>query len=737
MVRFSKSLVCFLGLGLASWSLADDAPVQKITYEDHIKPIFREHCLSCHNTGDKSGGLALDSFGATLEGGSGGKVVQETNVDGSRLYALMAHKASPKMPPEQDRLPDATLDLVKRWIEQGMPENSGSAIKKPKANAAMLAVGASGRPEGPPPMPELALKQPAIYTAKSAAVSALTASPWAPLVAIGGQEQVVLYHSETGQLLGILPFPEGEPQSIRFSRDGQLVLVGGGRHSHSGFAVLYSLKTGERITRVGDELDIVMEADISDDNKLIALAGPQKMVRIYSTDSGERLFEMKKHTDWIYAVKFSPDGVLLATADRSNGLVVWEAQTGRLYLDLVGHKGEIRSLAWRPDSSALISASLDGKIKTWEMVEGKEIKSVDAHGGVMSIAVCNDGTMVSTGKDNKVRIWDPAGNPAGELPPMAENGLEVAITVDGKQIAAGDWLGNVTLWDRANPAKKTSLAANPPTLQMLIASEQARLEQVKTQAISANAAWLAANQQLETVQKQAVAEEQALTQTMATLTNATQQMGTLKSEVDAQAKKMAELEAALAEMKKVQGEKVAQLAATENTVKEMTSKKDALEKQKQATAAAMKPMADAAAQAKAANDAAQAAVQQSSASLELAKADLIKFEEYRAGLAKKDAELKAQLDELLKQVAAADEASKQEKSSVETMTATLAKLQQQLQQLQSQVQEHESKQKEAASMMAAKEKAASELKAKLEQLQGEAAAAAETKALFEKAFKPQ
>jgi len=413
-----------------------------------------------------------------MAGGSGGECLVAADLDSSRLWALTAHIEQPTMPPNQDKIADSKLALLRKWIEQGMPENSGSTIKKPKVNLAAMGTVSQARPEGAPPMPETMLKQTPLFTERPAAIAAMAASPWSPLVAVGGQSQVSLYHTETGSLVGVLPFPEGEPQSITFSRDGRLVLVGGGRHSQSGYAVLYDIKSGNRIARVGDELDIVLAADLSDDNSKIALAGPQRIVRIYDTATGLVLHEMKRHTDWVYAVRFSPDGLLLATADRSNGMFIWETDTGRFYLDLIGHKNEIRTITWRPDSSALISGSLDGTIKMWEVVDGKPIKSWDAHGGgVSAVAICNDGTLVSTGKDNQVKVWDAAGNAAGSMPALVEHGLEVAITVDSKQIIAGDWAGNVRLWERANPANEKSLRPNPATLDVTLAATDAALKQ--------------------------------------------------------------------------------------------------------------------------------------------------------------------------------------------------------------------------------------------------------------------
>lgn len=723
-------------LSTTPFAFAQDPAEAKITFEEHIKPIFREHCMACHHAADKSSGLALDTYAATLEGGSGGKIVAEGNVDGSRLWALMTHAAQPYMPPDQDKLPDPQLALVKKWIEQGMPENSGSAIKKPKANVAMIPKGAVGRPEGPPPLPESVLKQPMIYTPKSSAISALAASPWAPLIAIGGQEQVVLYHAENGLLLGILPFPEGEPQSIRFSRDGKLVLVGGGRHSHSGSAVLYNLATGDRVAKVGDELDIVLAADISDDNSKIALAGPLKLVKIFDTVTGEVKAELKKHTDWIYDVRFSPDGVLLASADRSNGLVVWEGDTGRLYLDLVGHKSEIRSLAWRQDSGALYSASLDGTVKMWEMTDGKLLKSWDAHpGGANAIAVSNDGTLVTTGKDNKLKVWDGAGNAAGEMPPLPDMGLEAAITVDSKYVAAGDWAGNVLLWERANPANQKSLQANPPTLQMLIASHQTLLAQAQQEATNTSSTMTAAQQQLEAMQLKMKAMEEALALTATELTAVTSENTQVRSEVDQTAKKMTELEAALAEMKKVQAEKSTLLAASDAKMQAMNAKKAELEQEKTAVATAMAPMADSFNAAKAAHDAAQAKLNQSKTAFDSASAELARFEQVRQDIAKKEAESKAQLEQITEQMKQLEAAATSDAANVTAMNETLAKLQQSLAQVQQQMADQEQQRKVAAEAMAAKQKTAAELRAKVEQLQAEAAAAAEKKAILEKAPK--
>lgn len=454
----------------------DDEP-PKITYEDHVKPIFREHCLGCHNQGEAKGGLALDTMSAVMTGGGSGEIVYEGDIEGSRLWQLITHEDTPIMPPGQDKIPAEQIQLVEAWIDGGMLENAGSKRKKKKGNSLAFEGSSGGRPEGPPPMPESVPQAVPVVTERAAAIPAIAASPWAPLVAVAGQRQIVLYHGETAALLGVLPFPEGVPMSLRFSRDGRFLIAAGGEHAAVGIAAIYEVKSGQRIMEVGDEYDVAFDADVNDDMSLVALGGPQKMLRVYSTDDGERVFDIKKHTDWIYAVAFSPDGVLIASGDRSAGLVVWETATGQQYLDLGDHKGAVNDIAWRDDSNVFASASDDGTVKLWDIINGKVIKSINAHnGGVTAVAFDHEGRLVTAGKDRRVKLWDASGNAISEFPRMEEDVLAVAITHDGSRVVGGDWTGTVLLSNAEDPEQQLALAANPPSAKQRLKAQLEKLE---------------------------------------------------------------------------------------------------------------------------------------------------------------------------------------------------------------------------------------------------------------------
>ena len=85
----------------------------------------------------------------------------------------------------------------------------------------------------------------------------------------------------------MLPFPEGTIYVLKFSRNGDLLLAGGGRGGQSGLAVVWDVKTGKRVFEIGKEYDAVLAADISPDHGQVALGGPGKIVRIYNTADGQ------------------------------------------------------------------------------------------------------------------------------------------------------------------------------------------------------------------------------------------------------------------------------------------------------------------------------------------------------------------------------------------------------------------------------------------------------------------
>ena len=434
----------------------------KVTYQDHVLPLIENNCAKCHNGDKKKGDLDLTTYNGALKGGGSGSVVVSGNPDGSKLIKAITHAEEPTMPPNK-KLADKEVDVFKKWIAGGLLETSGSKAiaSKPTVDLTLKAT-AVGKPEGPPPMPKELPFEPVVHTAHNTALTGLASSPWAPLIAVAGQKQILVYNSDSFDLLGILPFTEGFPVEVRFSRSGKLLLASGGRGGKSGRVLVWDIETGKQVMAIGNEYDTVLSADISPDQTKLALGGPSRLVKIYSTKSGELIQKMKKHTDWVNAVAFSPNGDMLASADRNGGITVWDADNQQELYTLAGHKVSVTAVSWRADSRLLASSSEDGAIKLWDMEIGRQAKTWAAHsGGALWVNYTHDGRLVSCGRDNQITTWNDTGSKLKSMDYSGELPTRATFSHDGNRVFAADFAGRLIAWNTKDGKKLRELDANP------------------------------------------------------------------------------------------------------------------------------------------------------------------------------------------------------------------------------------------------------------------------------------
>ncbi|TLD72205.1 hypothetical protein FEM03_02285 [Phragmitibacter flavus] len=482
--------VAFVSFALLSAEAVTLHAQEKINFNDHVRAVLENKCFSCHNPDKKRGDLDLTSFAATMTGGGTGAIVIPGDHEGSKLITTTTKKAEPFMPPEGSPLTPQEVEILTKWINGGVLETASSIARKaaPKASIA-LTVSASGKPEGPVAMPEHVLLEPVVVAPRTSAITAIAASSWAPLVAISGQKQALIYNTDTRSLAGIYPYEEGQIRSLKFSQSGGLLVGAGGQGGRKGNVVVWDVKSGKRVAEVGNEFDQVMTADISPNQTMVALGGPSKAAKVYDLSTNEEVYAIKKHTEWIMSLAFSPDGVLLASADRNGGVVVSEASNGAEFYVLDTHKTACTSVAWRADSNILATSGEDGKIVTYEMTNGKVVKVWDAHaGGCLSVSFTPDGNVVSSGRDGVVRIWDVNGKKLMESPKQPDLVTKVAALHDSKTCVTGDWLGNTKMWSFAGVfAEVGALSSNPQPIAARISESEKLAAALMTQVGTAEA----------------------------------------------------------------------------------------------------------------------------------------------------------------------------------------------------------------------------------------------------------
>ena len=454
-------------------------PEDKVTFNDHVKPIFQQRCATCHNGSRQSGGLDVTNYTNLMQGGGSGQSIEAGDAGASYLYLLVNHDETPKMPPSGTKIPSAEIRTIEAWINGGALENSGSVAMVKKKVAAVATVNVGVRPSQIAFPLRMSL-QPHFFAAKSGVTRAIATNPWAPLAALGTAKQILLYDIANAEFLGALPFDSGRATVLKFSPNGKLLLAAGGRQGLVGSVFLWDTESTELVAQVGEETDTILAADLSADHELVALGGPQKMLRVYSVQSGKLAYEKKKHTDWVTALSFSPDGVLLASGDRNGGVVVWEAESGNEYIQLAGHGQGITGMSWRHDANVLATCSEDGTIKLWGMENGSQIKSWSAHAnGVTAVDFARDGSLVSVGRESTGKLWKQDGKMIRKFNGLGEFGVAVQVCDESNRILVSDFAGTVSLFNATDAKRVATLSTNPESLGKALQVAQAQQQELR------------------------------------------------------------------------------------------------------------------------------------------------------------------------------------------------------------------------------------------------------------------
>ena len=122
-------------------------------------PILKNRCWECHGEEVQESGLRLDSRQALQQGGSSGEVMALAGKpDDSYLIEVLQHTGDVAMPPDE-KLPQAEIDVLRRWVAAGLPwpasRNSDKPLSKEEKLALQLQKNWSFQPIAAPALPEV------------------------------------------------------------------------------------------------------------------------------------------------------------------------------------------------------------------------------------------------------------------------------------------------------------------------------------------------------------------------------------------------------------------------------------------------------------------------------------------------------------------------------------------------------------------------------------------------------
>jgi serine/threonine protein kinase len=170
------------------------------------------------------------------------------------------------------------------------------------------------------------------------------------------------------------------------------------------------------------------------------------------------------HQNAVYSVRFAGQGRRILSASGDRTIRVWDAETGDR-LGVLDEQGDlVIDLALIPDSSLCVAASYSGVASVWDWQLGARLRSFDQHRHEVESVAWVAGTVVLTsGRNDAMWLWDAAtGQPVARLDNEHRGGVRaLAVDPSGRRALAGDYQGNLSLWDLERGGEKCLGSINP------------------------------------------------------------------------------------------------------------------------------------------------------------------------------------------------------------------------------------------------------------------------------------
>jgi WD40 repeat protein len=172
---------------------------------------------------------------------------------------------------------------------------------------------------------------------------------------------------------------------------------------------LYAVDGWRELDLRGVNLDNLFEADLSPDERTLAIAYKDGTVAWWDLATGQRQTLFHFHDADRIHVAFSADARIFAAGSLDGQITVWDVATRRVRPIAHGHHSVLTDLALSPDRRRLVASgtSTNDLIKIWDVETGREMATLPGEPGLfIHIGFSPDGnTLFATSFEGIALLW--------------------------------------------------------------------------------------------------------------------------------------------------------------------------------------------------------------------------------------------------------------------------------------------------------------------------------------------
>jgi WD40 repeat protein/DNA-binding SARP family transcriptional activator len=264
---------------------------------------------------------------------------------------------------------------------------------------------------------------------------------------------------------------------LTLTPDGSRVVVAGSEET-----VVRDAASGRVVRRLPVGFDQAAQAEVSADERWLAVAGEEGALRLLDLRSGTLRLAAGPRDEPVERIAFAPDGRTVITGTTDGAIHIWDVRRAKVVETLSGHAGAVVQLAIAPDGSTLYSASRDGSTIVWDLGGSRRIGRQFHAGAPTDIyprySLSSDGRLLAVGqKDGAISIVDLRTLGRREpfrvvtSPPVGG----VAFVPGSHLLAVGDNAGVIALVDADSERVVRRFRAHDDSIWSAAASADGRL----------------------------------------------------------------------------------------------------------------------------------------------------------------------------------------------------------------------------------------------------------------------